>query len=162
MSSSLRAPQFILVIAALATVATSAPLEPVLSNSRDQVLSGGTVRILALANPAAIASASEFTLTLQFSSPSSMSTATTTVNLIPDNRSIAPEAVSFGPAASNDLVERTFDLLPLCARDAYCNAGVSVEVPINSLVAVSAIATITAPKGEVVPAAASLFVEFQQ
>jgi hypothetical protein len=129
-----------LVVACLATMATSPPRNYELTATDERSLAPGAVRIHALANKAGVAHADELTLTLILRSAAG-SAPSTTVTLIPDDPAMPSEVVALGAVGAFS-VQRNYDLIALCSRDRDCDAGVTIEVPGDSTVIVTATASL--------------------
>lgn len=112
-----------LAVAALTTVATSAPDNFVLSDMAERTLSAGPTRISVVPNRVAVNHGDRVSLTLQLSATGG--TAPFTVTIVPDDAVRPAETIEISSVAR----EVEYDLTELCPHDQDCDAGVTVEVP---------------------------------
>jgi hypothetical protein len=130
--------RLVLVVSALATVATSAPKDFTLTDVAERTLEGGPSRIAVLANRAAVNNADRVSLAIDLITATG--TPPTLVTIIPDDPSLPPETIEVGLG----FTAVDHDLTALCVRDRDCSAGVTVEIPAGRSIAVIATATVLA------------------
>jgi hypothetical protein len=151
-----------LIVAILTTVATSAPRNYVVTDTAERPLIMGTLRVHASANQVGMAHADDLSLRLELHSASGGSTL---VTITPDDPQRPPEQIM----VDAQVLPLDYDLIALCEPDRACDAGVTIELPLDSAVSLKATATLTAfgdsafffPEDRSFPADATVQVELQ-
>ncbi len=150
-----------LIVATLTTVATSAPRNYTVTDTAERPLIRGTLRVSASANQVGMAHADDLSLRLMLHA----STGSTLVTITPDDPQRPPEQVTVDAR----FLPLDYDLIALCEPDQACEAGVTIELPVDSAVSLTATATLTAfgdsafffPEDRSFPADATVQVELQ-
>ncbi|MEO7735010.1 MAG: hypothetical protein ABIY55_28910 [Kofleriaceae bacterium] len=154
--------RLVLVAATLTTVATSAPQNYYVTDTLDRPLARGTLRIHAAANQVGMSHADDLSMKLELHA---VGTASTTVTITPDDPELAVEQV----ALDAQVTFREYDLIALCQPDRACDAGVTIEIPPDVALSITATGTLTAfgdpafffPEDRSFPADATLQLEGQ-
>jgi hypothetical protein len=131
--------RIVLVVAALATVATSAPRNYLLTATAQRTLTAGPTRISVVANRTAVNHA-DAGVRMELVLVVADGGGPAKVTLVPDDKAMQPQTVSVAAVQ----VTEEFDLSELCVPNKDCDAGVTVEVPAGSSISANVIATMTA------------------